>query len=458
MTGDWGNVFEEGLGGKFGGQALEKVGEYSKSLGQKLISGGEQIAGMKPVVSPTAQAARDVITTALGAVSDIAKGAAFDLGLGEVTSETPQDTEGLGIGTVFGALGAGRRIGGRALSGQLIAPRDYGIKTPQASSGQFTALDSMHNAAFRNADPGVKARLNAIRLFVKGAAPDTDIFMGDAAGIESALTTQGVSPEQAKQIADQSGFFTTALQGKDGKRRQVIIVKDVAAAPHEAFHAIQDVIGEPGNQQIDAVVKKAYANQWDAEGTDYAQRLAGGQLPGTWQETILDRSGWGQDAAKTKIYTDIANRMRAESGAEPRASDVQAQAQHELGRLTDEALSRNSHLDPTEAQSQVWRDVLSPDEAKSVADKYLARELAAENFDAVLKHTGGQLNDPKGILPYFADKVSKVISTFGGEPLAGRVSEIGQIAPKTPVVETVKGLAKSLTPEVTPQVAPQVNK
>jgi GNAT superfamily N-acetyltransferase len=455
MTGDWGNVFEEGLGGKFGGQALEKVGEYSKSLGQKLISGGEQIAGTKPVVSPYAQLARDVITTAPGAVSDLAKGAAFDLGLGEVTSETPQDTEGLGIGTVFGALGAGRRVGGRALSGQLIAPRDYGIKTPQASSGQFPALDSMHNAAFRNADPGVKARLNAIRLFVKGAAPDADIFMGDDAGIESALAKQGVNPDQAKQIADQSGFFTTALQGKDGKRRQVIIVKDVAAAPHEAFHALQDVIGEPGNQQIDAVVKKAYANQWDAEGTDYAQRLAGGQLPGTWQETILDRSGWGQDAAKTKIYTDIGNRMRAESGAEPRASDVQAQAQHELGRLTDEALSRNSHLDPTEAQSQAWRDVLSPDEAKSVADKYLARELAAENFDAVLKHTGGQLNDPKGILPYFADKIGKVISAFGGEPLAGRVSEIGQIAPKTPVVEAVRGLAKSRLPEVAPQVAPQ---
>lgn len=428
------------------GKRLASVGKAASKAAEGVKAFGQEVAGARPVVSPYAQTARDVLQSAPGAVGEVAKGAAFDLGLGAATSETPTDTSGLGVGATFGLLGAGRHLGGHVLSGQLIAPRDYGVSTPQPSSGQFPAFDAMHQQAFDAATPAQKARLNAIRLFTNGAAPGTDVFMGHSTTIADALMKQGVSPEQAAQFADQEGFFTVDLPGADGKAHKVIVVKDVAAAPHESFHAIQDVIGEPGNRQIDEVVKQAYGPQWDAQGQTYAQRLIGGKLPGTWQETILDKSGWGQNEAKEKII----RRVQEQLGADADPATVQAYAKEELGRLTDEALARNSHLDPASAQEQVWRDILSPQEAQEVADRYLARELAAENFDAVLKHTGEKINSPIGLLPRLAQVVGEVVSAFGGNPLAGRRTEIGRVEPQFPVTEAVKAVAKNQLPEVVP--------
>lgn len=428
---------------------LEHFGEAARALGSKIGGLGKQVAGETPVTSPYAQLARDTLQAAPGAVGDVARGAAFDIGTAAATAETPQDTEGLGLGTVFGGLGGARRLGGRILSGQLIAPREYGISKPQASSGQFPALDAAHNAAFAVATPGVRARLNAVRQFVRGAAPDTDIFMGgDSASTEQALIQQGVSPEQAKQWASNEGFFSTSMTGADGKQRRVILVNNVDAAPHESFHAIQDVLGEQGNQVIDGLVHRAYASQWDSFGTRYARRLIGGDLGNsTWQERILDLTGKGQNEAKEKISRDIANKLRAQTGAEPAPADVQQLSKAALGDAMDAALSRNSHLTPEEVQRQVWRDVLSPQEAQEAADRYLARELAAENFDAVFKR--GLV--PQGLPQVLAQKIGNLVSALGGEPLAGRVSQIGRIAPKFAVTEAVRKTAGALAPAVAPK-------
>lgn len=450
-TGDFSGVFQHTAGGYLGGKALQRLGEGARSVGANLREFGKQVAGETPVTSNLTQLGTDVLQAAPGAAVELGKGAAFDLGLGAATSETPQETSGLGIGTTFGLLGAGKRIGGRALSGQLIAPRDYGIKTPVASSGQFPALDAMHKAAFAAAEPAQQARLNAIREFAKTAAPGADIFMGDSASIEKALTDQGVSPEQAKAFSQQEGFFTTDLVGKNGQPRRVVIVKDVAAAPHEAFHVIQDVIGEPGNRQIDEAMRQAYADRWDAEGTAYAQRLVGHLGDASWQEAILDASGWGQNEAKEKLFRDAGNILRERTGAEPKPEEVQAFAKEWLGQITDQALADNPGLSPEQVQARAWRNILSPDEARAVADRYIARELAAENFDVLFKHTGGK-GTPPGVLPFLAEKVGQVVSAFGGEPLAGRVSEIGQIQPRTGAIEAVKGV----TPR-TAQTKPSVN-
>ena len=456
-TGDFSGVFQHTAGGYFGGKALQRLGEGAKTVGAGVREFGKQVAGEVPVTSNLAQLSRDVLQATPGAAIEVGKGVALDLGLGAATSESPAESaQALGIGTVFGALGAGRRVGGRVLSGQLIAPRDYGIKTPVASSGQFPVLDSMHQKAFSAAEPAQQARLNAIREFAKGAAPGSDIFMGDTASIEAALTQSGVSPEQARQFAQNEGFFTTDLVGKDGKPRRVVIVKDVAAAPHEAFHVIQDVLGEPANRQIDATIKQAYADRWDAEGNDYAQRLVGPLGEASWQEAILDASGWGANESKEKLYRDIGNSMRAESGAEPNRADVRARAQQEFGQRLDEALARNSHLTPEQAQARVWRDILTPEEARGVADRYIARELAAENFDALFKHTGGKSGTPAGVLPFLAEKVGQVVTALGGNPLEGRTSEFGEVPLRPEAVQAVRGAAEGQLPEVKiPSAAPR---
>jgi hypothetical protein len=411
-------------GGQIASEGLLKAGKTAGNVSQI----GEQIAGKTPIVSPLAQAGQDILQMAPAAAGDLAKGVGFDLALAGLTSEeAPEDRAGLGIGAAFGALGAGKRIGSRVLSGQIIAPRDYGTKTVTPSSGQFPVLDSMHADAIQNAAPGVVARLNAIRLFAKGAAPNADIFLAkDGPSMESALTQMGVNPEQAKAYSEQAGFFTTSLPGRDGSQRNVIVAQDVGAAPHEAFHAIQDVIGEDANRAVDKMVQEAYAPRWEQEGQDYARRLVGldGLNGKDWREAILDASGWGKAEAADKLSMDVANRLRQATGAEPKPADVKALASGEWDQHVADALKRNPNLAPEDAQNTVWRDILNPQEAKDVGDRYLARELAAENFDAVFKH--GVNGDP-GLVSKLTRVVANVVSGLGGEPLAGRTSEIGNI-------------------------------
>jgi len=450
--------------GALGGLALgEKIGEGLKS-GAEHVSGaakavgnvGEQIAGAKPIISPVAQFGRDVLQQAPAAAADVAKGVAFDLGLAAVTSEeAPDQRAGLGIGTVFGALGAGKRVGASVLSGQIIAPREYGSGVQVPSSRLFPTFDAMNDAAMKTAAPGVITRLNAIRSFLKGANPNTDIFLGsNPAEIEQALTSAGVDAARAKEFANQNGFFTTSIPDKNGNQRGIIVVNHPDSAPHEAFHAVQDVLGESANRAIDKIVQDAYSNEWESIGTDYARRLVGPQaLQGKeWREAVLDASGWGRAEAADKIAMEISNRLQGDTGTTPDAATVHDMAEAEWNRRLVEAAKRNPQVPVTELQDQIWRDILSPEEAKAVGDRYIARELAAENFDALFKHTGQTMEDPKGLLPKLSGIIGNLISATGGESLQGRVSEVGKYPLKSAVVEAVRGAKPTV--EIGPAAPP----
>lgn len=423
------------------GQGVERIADL-----------GRQISGSTPIKSAYAQGARDVLQALPGAAGEVAKGTALDIGLAAASAETPQDTEGaVGFGTALGVLGGARRVAGRAISGQLIAPREYGVNEVVPSSKQFSGLDTMHADAMQRATPGVRARLNAVRQFAEGAAPGTDVFLaGDSAAAERALIETGLPPETAKRWAAQEGLLATTRPGKDGTNRRIVIVRNVEAAPHEAFHAIQDVIGEAGNQQIDQLVREAYAAEWETEGAKYAQRLGGDAV--NWRETVLDATGLGDLEAKEKIYTDIANRIETESGSKAAPKLVEEMAKAELGRRLDEALERNPNVDPNEISQRVWRDILTPEDITRASDKYIAREIAAENLDAIFKSQGPRLQEGKQLPQRLARIVGGLVSALGGDPLTGRTSEFGQVALKTPVVEAVRNLARE--PRAAQEVVP----
>jgi hypothetical protein len=451
VTGDIGEAFHGGVATRFGGAALQELGENAAKIGQRVSSLGKQVAGEVPMVSPYAQLGRDVLQAAPGAVGELGKGSAFDLGTAAVSSESPQDTQSIGLGTAFGLLGAGKHLAAHTISGQLIAPREYGINKVIPSSGQFPGLDAMNSDAMQSASPGQRTRLNAVRLFAKGAAPGTDVFMAkDSASLQSALEQAGFSPDDAQHISQQEGFFSTNIPGKDGKPRRVIIAKNIDSAPHEAFHAVQDVLGEQANQAIDKIVQREYAGQWEQEGQKYTSRLVDNLGDTPWREALLDNTGLGRAQAVEKIYTDIANQIRSETGGEPADSLVKDQATKAWQMLTDEAQKRNPQAAPEQIQSQIWKDILSPEEVKAAGDQYLARELAAENFDAAFKAQGGDLNAKPALPQKLARIAGNMVSFLGGEPLAGRQTEIGQIQPRSQVVEAVTGAARARLPGVTP--------
>lgn len=423
------------------GKGIAKEAKRVRGGLENIADLGRQISGNKAVSSAYAQGARDVLQAIPSATGDIAKGTALDLGLAAATAELPQDTEGaVGFGTALGALGAAGRVGRRAISGQLIAPRSYGIDKPVKSSGAFENFDVMHEDAFQHAPPGVKARVNAIRQFAESTAPGTDVFMArDAATMERALVASGVAPETARLWSEQNGL-STQLPDAQGNLRPVILLKDVDAAPHEAFHAIQDVLGEDANRRIDNLIRETYGPAWEAEGPKYAQRL--GADPANWREAVLDATGWGDVAAKEKLYRDTYNEFVGKTGTEPAPRLVEEQVKARLGEIADAALERGQAVDPSEIGQRVWRDILAPEDIAEVSDRYIAREIAAENFDALLKSEGPALEGGKQIPQRLARILGGVISAFGGEPLAGRTSETGQVALRTPVVEAVRSAAR----------------
>jgi len=439
LHGPAGLITGAGLGYK-AGQALA---EGAKNISKKaeIASGiGEQIAGKIPMVSPYAQLGADVLQSAPAAAGEIAKGTAFDLGLAAASSEeAPAERSGVGIGTAFGLLGAGKTLGQRVLSGQIIAPREYGSKTSVPPSGQFPALDAVNQASISGSDPGTIAHVNAIKLFARGIDPNAEVFYGkDQAALEGALKQSGMSDADAKNYANAEGFFTTSLPGADGNAKRIIVMRNPDAAPHEAFHAVQDVLGEQGNQAVDSIIKQNYGPEWDAIGNDYATNLVGPQEVSQkgWRNSILDRSGWGVAEAADKQYRDTFNRLSAETGAVPTSETVK------------------SMIDTRTP----WQSVLSPEESNAVADKYLARELAAENFDAVFKHSGNEGltgNQKAPVISRLSNVVANLVSSLGGEPLAGRTSDIRQYPLKYEAAQGVTEAARAAragNPAVEPKI------
>lgn len=439
-------------GGQVASRTVGKVADVVAKNAKGVSEFGKQVAGKVPVTSAAAQATKDVLEAAPGAAGSVAEGAALDLGTAAVSSESPKDTEGTGIGAAFGVAGAARKVIPHVISGQIIAPRAYGSRSAVSSSGNFPIFDKMHADALQAAAPGVRERLNAIREFAKGAAPDVDVFLAkDPATLKSALEQTGVSPEQAESMSQQNGFFTLNMPDKAGNPRRVIIAQNVESAPHESFHAVQDVLGESANRTLDKEIQSAYGDKWEALGNDYATRYAGGDIQGqNWRDVILDGSGWGRAEAVEKLSREISNQLRNETGAEPDPNFVKQRVAGEWNSRLATAEKNNPGLSKEQLDGQIWRDILTPEEAKEVGDRYLAREIAAENFDAIFKNQGPSLEAGTSIPQRLAGVVGKLADYFGANVLSGRKSAEG-----TPldfgIAEKVRGAAKSAQASVEPK-------
>lgn len=425
------------LGLAVGKPVAKAIAGGVQSVGEKIASFGKNVATQEGF-SPYVQAARDVFASAPIIATGALKGAAFDLGLAAATAETPAETDAASaFGTVLGGLHGVGRAGMRAVQGQIVTPRAWGTAVQTPAYGSFPALDALNAAAQRSRAPGEVLRSNAVRQFLKGAGDKAEAYlMPDAASMEKALTDLGYSPEAAKTAAEQQGMFVDNLTDPLGKQRRVIFLNSADVAPHEAFHGIQDVLGEQANTVIDGLVFQEYASQWEQLGNQYADRLGKGSPEESWRDTVLDVSKWGDAAAAEKAIRDAGNRIRNETGAEPDPKAARDLAERVLTKARESGAG--------------WRDILTPEEAAQEANRYLARELAAENFDIAFKHLGGKL-EGNSLPEKLARIVANTASFFGAEPLAGAKTEGLGIEPKFSLVQGTAELGKSLkAADVTP--------
>jgi broad specificity phosphatase PhoE len=425
----------------FGSSAGEKAAAVAEKTAKGLDAASKfakQVSGEVPVTSAYAQAARDTLLAAPAAAVELGKGAAFDVAMAS-GADTPQERQAaIGLGTAFGLLGAANMAGRHVISGQLIAPRGYDISMPVSGSGRFPALEALHKDAFSQLAPGQQQRLNAVRSFLKKASPNTDVFaLGeDPAVVSDALQKTGLSPEQADFYSQQAGFST-----KIGDRK-IIGVAEPGAAPHEAFHGIEDVIGAAKMRELDAVTKQQYADRWNDFGRYYAQRLTGQDPGADWKTPILTASKWGSADAGEKLYRETANQyvLEAKRNGQPMPTEQEIRDAVNLSapRLPDGTVD--------------WQKVLTPAEQQETADRYIAREKLAENFDAFFKHAGPTLESGKQVPEKIAQIMGQMMQFFGVNPLAGRASEALHVPLNPDVIKAVSEAGRGAIPEA-PEIA-----
>lgn len=298
-----------------------------------------------------AQLVKDLFEAAPGAAASIAEGATFDAAA-LAAAETPQEKEGVGMGAVFGALGAGRKLFSHSLSGQLIAARDIPTASV-SSSGRFAPLDQMHNQAMASLPEGQQRYLNIARMFLSSQGHPTDVYASPSKeATVQALTQMGVDPATANTLSSQGNFNFNLPSGE-----RVAIVQDPSTAPHEASHPLEFLLGDETNNHLDQTIQNdpLYKNNWDAIGDYYSQLLAGN--------------------------------------------------------------------DPSKPYSGDWRSYLKDSWGIENPDQYITREIRAEVVDTVLKHNGPELLKDRGALGAAARAAAKVVSFFGGNPLADRTSQ-----------------------------------
>lgn len=439
------------VGYKAGQEIASKAGKIGGYF-DNLRNIGQQISGTAPLTSRYAQLGKDIAGAIPGAAAQVGTGAAFDLGMASL-ADTPDQAQGVGFGTGLGLLGAARGAGLRAISGQIIAPKFYGTKGAIGSTGLFPALDAMHSAAMADASPGVQERLNAVRDFAGQAAGTTDVFLAkDTDSMKQGLLNAGVDEATADKFSKPDGFTTATLPDQSGTQRPVILVKNPDAAPHEAFHAVQNVLGEGANQRLDAFIKSQYSPEdWENYGKYYAQQL-GNTDPLNWRAHILDASNWGSAQAKEQIYRRIANQYTTETGMVPDASQVQPAVDAAWEQAIADMQQRNPNIPPEAVRSMAWRDILSPEDVQNVSDKYISREIGAEHFDSLFKNRGPSLAANDTVLGKAANVLGNLTTALGGNPLEGRTTDIG-LPINQDILGAVEGAAKSRLPE--PVVQPK---
>lgn len=446
------------VGGVPGVVVGESLGESAEKVLEKTIrkkgglSGIGSQARTGEITAPSAQLLTDLAQSIPSIGADVAAGAGFDLATAAVMADTPEEERGTGIGTAFGILGAGRHVIGHATSGQLIAPRVWGGKTPVPTSPEMknSPLGIMHDAAYAKAPPAIKQRINAVRSWMKKATPGVElIYAPDAPTLAKALIDSGRSPEDAAFHAAQFGF-SGEINGK-----KVNVVVDPSAAPHEAFHPFQDVLGAEANDALNARIRAQYTpEEFEREAQRYAARL-GWDGTGDWRDFINTASGKARAEAIEKTRQEAANTVRVREGREPTPDEANAEFNSAWKSAREEALfkamqDKGGSLTDQEIATvdrTMWDSVLTEPEKKAAAERYASNELAAESWDALFKHTGETLQDPRGVLPMLARIVANVQTFLGKEPFRGRVSEVGQLPLKREVVKAIRDAVRAKTTE-----------
>lgn len=352
------------------------VGIGVQNTGKALMKANES------AYSPRIRLISDMARTAPDVAQAAAKGfLLFDVPLAAATSETPSDTAHMPVfAATLGALSRVPAAGQRFVQSQLAKPFDSAISSnePLRDYPGFTALNEATKQSVAAAnDPAKTSWLSAIRQFIEPTGTQLH-WVSDVPTLEGVLRryAPGMEENWYKEAAQQRGV-TLRVRGEDGQQHNVVIMRDVTAAPHESVHPLQRALGEPAMQKIRDLIWNEYAPVWDERGWNYVSQF----LDSTKLKEYIDNGEGWQEA-----LNDIASGNRE------------------------------------------WRNELTPEQINDRANTYLNDEISAEVMDNVLRNRGPELAERDNLLGRIARIVGKTMMGLGIEPFEGVRSE-GQGTP-----------------------------
>jgi ribosomal protein S18 acetylase RimI-like enzyme len=367
-----------GAAGRFVAKSMPRVEAAGKAM---MKSGGQAIRGETAAYSPKLRLISDIAKSAPDVATGAAKGfLVLDVPFAAVVSESPAETAHTPVfGAVFGSAGGLLRGGQRVVQGQMAAPRNtWGSSAPVRNYRSFSGLDEATRMSVESAkDPGQAERFSALREFIEPTGAQM-YWVSDKAVLGDLLKRLAPTASEAwhQEAVNQRGVTLKATDDA-GTQRNVIIVRDVEAAPHETMHAYERVLGPKAMEAIDQMVYSEYAPIWDQAGENYVARFFDaptlveyGKRGEGWQEALIDIQQGSPD----------------------------------------------------------WRGQLTPEQVAQEANRYLSREIAAEIADTVLRNVGPELVQEPGMVGKMARILGKTMSGLGIEPFEGVRSE-GQGVP-----------------------------
>jgi ribosomal protein S18 acetylase RimI-like enzyme len=262
LLGPAGVIAAEGVG-KIG-KALPKIAEAGTNLGKQLTEG---------VTSNTAQAIKDVLEETPQALKSVLSGAAYDAAF-SAAAKSPEEREGIGLGTAMGLGGGLSRIAIHGIGGQLVGPR-LGAFTPRDAQ----LFHDTYNTGYEHHQ------------------------FTDIPAAQTGLEKLGLTPEQAKDFSQKRGGTFETPQGK------FTYAVGADATPHEPVHAWKKSLPIEEQAQLDKETRSRYSDdEFNQIKDKYASQLDPENFNGKNSDEILNRASPGESADS---YT--VNEIQAEN-------------------------------------------------------------------------------------------------------------------------------------------------
>jgi SAM-dependent methyltransferase len=362
------------------GKALPKIAKAGTNIGEQLGEG---------ITSNTAQAVKDALEAAPHALRSVLSGAAYDAAFA-APAKSPEEREGIGLGTALGLAGGASRLALHGIGGQLVGER----------KGAFTPKDSQvfhdtYNTGYEHhqfTDP-VSAQVGLAKL--------------------------GFSPETALDYSQKRGGTVTTPEGKN-----ITFAIGADATPHEPVHAWKKSLPAEEQARLDKETRARYSDDEFQQVKDkYASQLDPKGFDGKNADEILKNASPGESADAYAINEIQAENLMTALKAGPGKGLL-----NKAAKVTAKVLSAVG-VEPLATRTSQSEALQFPLKHQEVEGLKTALEASKPPGGAEVAKTKAEARNVEGLADQFPDKAASIATLGEAQPRGSGVKLTYAAAP-----------------------------